>query len=151
MVVEYGPRSFRDQSYYHRIEQNITDVIIFCLCRAPCRLVVSVQNLKTEGSWFDPGFLLYSIRRLMIIFATGFIPLSPIVSTMVMWDRSQSLGDNIVMSTCKKELSEKMERYTGCPDITEIMLITVLNTTRSPSQLFFLCMAHLRICALYVI
>ena len=63
--------------------------------------VVSVADLRTGGRWFDPRLIHYSSRGLMIVFATGFIPLSPlsIVSTMVMWESSQWFGKNIVLST----------------------------------------------------
>ena len=54
----------------------------------------------------------------MVVIATGFIPLSPLsyVSIMVMWERSQWLGKNIVRL---KELQESMDRRR---DITEILL-----------------------------
>ena len=58
-------------------------------------------DLRAGGRGFDPRFSQYSFRDLMIVIATGFIPLSPlsVVSTMVMWESSQLLEKNIVRST----------------------------------------------------
>ena len=69
----------------------------------------------------------------MIAIATGFICLSllSIVSTMVMWERSQWLWKNIVWSTGYKELLENIDRCTGHRDITEILLKMGLNTIQS--------------------
>ena len=55
----------------------------------------------TGGHWFDPWLCQHSFGRLMIVIATGFIPLSPlsVVSTKVMWESSQWLGKNIVWRT----------------------------------------------------
>ena len=38
----------------------------------------SVADLRTGGRWFDHLFGRYSFRGLMIVIATGFIPLSPL-------------------------------------------------------------------------
>ena len=59
---------------------------------------------------------LESFRGLMIVIETGFIPLSSlsIISTTVIWDRSQCL-EKI------KELWESMDRRTGRRDITLIL------------------------------
>ena len=67
----------------------------------PHSSVGSVADLRTGGRWFDPRLGQYSFRGLMIVIATGFIPLSPlsVVSTMVVWESSQWLGNNIVQST----------------------------------------------------
>ena len=48
-------------------------------------------DLRTGGCWFDPRLGQYSFRGLMMVTATGFIPLSPlsVVSTIVMWQSSQ--------------------------------------------------------------
>ena len=48
--------------------------------------VGSVADLRTGGRWFDPRLGQYSFRGLMVVIATGFIPLSRpyVVSTMVM-------------------------------------------------------------------
>ena len=60
-----------------------------------------VADLRTGGCWFDPQHGQYSLQGLMIVIATRFIPLSPLsfVSTMVLWESSQWLGNNIVRST----------------------------------------------------
>ena len=54
----------------------------------------SVVDLRTGGRWFDTRLGQYSFRGLMIVIATGFIPLSPlsVVSAMVMWESNQWLG-----------------------------------------------------------
>ena len=69
----------------------------------------------------------------MIVIATGFIPLSPVslVSTMVMWESSQWLGNYLL-----KELQESMDRYIGRRDLIEILLKTVLNTIQSINSVF---------------
>ena len=65
--------------------------------------VSSFANLRT-GRWFHPWLGQYSFQELMIVTETGFIPLSPVsvFSTMVMWESSQWLGQNIVWSTGQK-------------------------------------------------
>ena len=66
----------------------------------PHSSVGSVMELRT-GRWFDPWLSQYSFQGLTIVIATGFIPLSllSVVLTMVMWERSQWLGKNIVRNT----------------------------------------------------
>ena len=91
--------------------------VIFCLCvvlivfvAKPHSSVGSLQDLRAGGPRLDPRLGQYSFRRLMIVIATGFIPLSPlsIVSVIVMWEISQWLGKNIV----RKEFQESMDRCT---------------------------------------
>ena len=67
----------------------------------PHSSVGSVADLRTGGRWFDPWLSQYSVRGLMIVISTGFIPLSPlsIASAMGMWGSSQWIGNNIVQST----------------------------------------------------
>ena len=67
--------------------------------------VGSVADLRTGGRWFDPRLGQYSFQGLMIVIATGFIPLSllSVVSTMVIWESSQWLGVNIVRRTGLKK------------------------------------------------
>ena len=85
----------------------ITSIIVILISNKvisdyiPRRSVGSVANLKTGGHWFDPRPGQYSFRGLMIVIATGFIPLSPpsVVSTMVMWESSQWTAKNIVQNT----------------------------------------------------
>ena len=59
--------------------------------------VASVQHLRTGGRWFDPRLGQYSCRGLIIVIATGFIPLPSlsIVSTMAMWESSQEVAGSI--------------------------------------------------------
>ena len=66
-------------------------------CRAePHSSVGSVADLITGSRWFDPPLGQYSFPGLIIVIATGFIPLSP---PLVLWESSQWLGKNIVQST----------------------------------------------------
>ena len=66
-------------------------------------------DLRTGGSWFDPQLGQFPFGGLMIVIATGFIPLSPlsIVSTMVLWESSQWLEMNIVRSIQVKRIAGK--------------------------------------------
>ena len=67
----------------------------------PHSSVGSVADLRTGGRWFDLRLGQYSPLGLVIVTATGFIPLLrlSIILTMVMWESSQWLGKNIVQST----------------------------------------------------
>ena len=79
-----------------------TCLFISCFIFAkPHSSVGSVADLRTRGCWFDPRLSQYSFQGLMVVVATGFIPLSPlsVVLTMVMWKSSQWLGKNILWST----------------------------------------------------
>ena len=81
---------------------QISKLYAFQFHRAePHSLVGSVADRRPRGRWFDPRLDQYSFHGLMIVIATGFIPLSPlsIVSTMVKWESSQWLEQNIVRST----------------------------------------------------
>ena len=51
--------------------------------------VGSVADLRTGGHFIDPRLGQYSFRGLMIVIATGFIPLAPlsVVSIMVKWGK----------------------------------------------------------------
>ena len=103
------------------------------LCAEPHSSVGSIADLRT-GRWFDSMLSQYSFQRLMIVIATGFIPLSmlSVVSTMNIWQRSQWLGKKIVYWL--KELQESMDRCTGHNNITERLLKTVLNTIQSINE-----------------
>ena len=58
----------------------------------------SVEDLRTRSRWLDPWLGEDSFRELMIVIATGFIPLSSLsfVSTTIILESSQWLGKNIV-------------------------------------------------------
>ena len=59
--------------------------LIFKLIVAkPHSSVGSVADLRTGGRWFDPQLGQYSFQGLMIIIATGFIPLSPLSIVLIM-------------------------------------------------------------------
>ena len=66
----------------------------------PQSVALGLEN-RPGGRWFDPQLGQYSFRGLMIVIVTGFIPLSAlsIVLTVVMWESSQRLEQNIVWST----------------------------------------------------
>ena len=84
----------------------------------PYSSIGSLPDLRGFGSlWFHPRLGQYSFQGLMLVIVTGFD-----VLTMVRWDNSHWLGQNTVQSTGKKEIYEKMEKWTGCCSITEIML-----------------------------
>ena len=90
--------------HFYPFPQNFQKCILWGLFKVgaePHSSVGSVVDLKIGGRWVDPRLGQYSFRRLMIVVATGFIPLSPlsVVSTMVMWESSQWLGKNIRRST----------------------------------------------------
>ena len=80
----------------------------------------SIRDFRTGGRWFDPFLSPYSFRKLMIVIATGFIPLSPmsIVLEMVMWKSNKWLGKNIVHEKKKKKIPASMDRCTGRRNIT---------------------------------
>ena len=96
-----------------------------------------VADLRTGGRWFGPRLGQYTFLGLVIVIATGLIPLSPlsVVSTIVMWESSQWLGKNIVRL---RELQESMDRCTGRRDVTEILLKTALNIIHSVSPFWLL-------------
>ena len=77
------------------------------LVAEPHSSVGSVADLRTGGRWFDPRLGQYSFRGLMIVIATGFIPLS-VVSTMFMRESRQWLGKNVVRRTGQKNSSKAL-------------------------------------------
>ena len=68
----------------------------------------------------------------MIVAGTGFIPLSPlsVVSTMIV-GKQPVVWKEYFADYWLKKLQESKDRCTGCHDITEILLKTVLNTIQS--------------------
>ena len=90
-VMKGGNTLCKVQLRYHKVSLSRVE---------PHSSVGSVEDLRTGGRWYDPRLGQYSFRGLIIVIATGFIPLSPlsVVSTMVMWESSQWLGRNIVRS-----------------------------------------------------
>ena len=74
------------------------------VCNKPNSSVGSVQDLRKEGSLVQSPAWPIFFRGLMIVIATGLIPLTPlsIVSSMAMLESSLWLGKNIVWSTWKK-------------------------------------------------
>ena len=70
--------------------------IFECFVAEPHSSIGNVADLRLGGRSANIFF-----QGLMIVIATGFIPLSllSVVSTMVMWESSQWLGKNIVRGT----------------------------------------------------
>ena len=91
----------RANAGYHNVFKSPYLSCLLKLKAEPHSSIGSVVDLRTAGRWFDPRLGQHSIRRLMIVIVTGFIPLSllSVVSTMVMWESSQWLRENIVRST----------------------------------------------------
>ena len=68
-----------------------------------CSVGIALQtNLRTGGRWFDPQLGQYSFQGLMMVTATGFIPLSQlsVVLIMVMWESKQGLETILYRGTC---------------------------------------------------
>ena len=82
--------------YYTGKFQDFTARYIINYIYGPttCSLVGGEHDWRTGLRWFDPWLGQYSFRELVIVIATGLIPLSltSIVSTMVMLESSQWLG-----------------------------------------------------------
>ena len=92
-------------------------------------------DLRTGGHWFDPRLGQYSLRGLMIVIATGFIPLSPL-SLVSKWlcGKAASGLERILCRVEVKRTQESMDRCNGNYDITEILLKTALNTIQSTNN-----------------
>ena len=93
----------------------------------------------SRGRWFNPRLGQYSFWGLMIVIATGFIPL-----TTVPWFDNSYVGKQPVAwkeywaEYWLKELQESTDRCTGCCNVTEILLKTDLNTIQSINLTFLL-------------
>ena len=87
--------------------RDILSLLRFVLAIYLCFFSLSpIAQLPSCKTWNRRSLVLFplcqhSFRGLMIVIATGFIPLPPlsIVSTIVMWGSSQWFGRNIVLST----------------------------------------------------
>ena len=81
----------------HNLRTQMSANILKCRVRIP-------QELRTVGFWFDPQVGQYSFPGLMILIATGVIPLSPLTITLiiVIKESRQWLGKNIARSAGKK-------------------------------------------------
>ena len=79
------------------------DAIKYTNINSPCCVCSEIpfDHVRTGGRWSVPLLGQYSFRGLMIVIATGFIPLLPrsIISTMVIWESNKWLGKNTVLST----------------------------------------------------
>ena len=63
------------QHFFH-VQQCFLKGFLLRVIAKPSSSVGSVQDLRTGGRWFDPRLRPISFRGLMIVIATGFIPLS---------------------------------------------------------------------------
>ena len=92
--------------------------------------------MRTRGRWFNPRLGQYSIWGLMIVIATGLIPLSllSVVSTMAIGKAVSGLERILCWL---KELQESMDRCTACHDTTEILLKMALTTIQPINQSIF--------------
>ena len=63
--------------------------------------VGSVADLRTGGRWFDARLGQYSFLELMIVIATGSIPLSPLSVVSITWESSRDITE-ILLKTCVK-------------------------------------------------
>ena len=63
-----------------------------------CSSVGIIQDMGT-GCWFDPSLGQYSFQGVVMVIATGLIPLSQFIFSMIViiWESSQWLGKNIVL------------------------------------------------------
>ena len=94
----------------------------------PLSSVGSIADLRTGGcSRFDPRLG----QVLMIVIATGFIPLSPLSSDNDYVGKQPVAWKEHCAEYWSKGLQESMDRCTGCHDITEILLKMVLNKIQS--------------------
>ena len=103
---------FKDRFYHFTHNESLVVFILLSIWTSlkydvvhyyeaePHSSVSSIADLRTGGHWFDSRLKQYSFRRMMIVIATVFIPLSllSVVSTMVMWESNQWLGKNSVWS-----------------------------------------------------
>ena len=104
---------------------------ICLLLSEPYSSVGSVADLRTGGRWFDPRRFQYSFRGLMIIIATGFIPVRSFDNGYV--GKQPVVWKEYCAEYSLKELQQSMDSSTGRRDITEILLKTALNTIQSMS------------------
>ena len=82
----------------------------------PHSSVGSVQDLRTQGRWFDPRLSQYSFRELMTVLATGVIPLSQ-MSIVSKLEKQPVFWKEHCVEYRQKELSEKKDGRSGCPMI----------------------------------
>ena len=97
----------------------------------PHSSVGSVADLRTGGRWFHPRLGQYSFRGLIIVTATGFIPLSPLSVVSTTTGKQQVACKEYCAEYWLKELQESMDKCNGHRDMTEIRLKKALNTIQS--------------------
>ena len=92
---------------------NLSEKLKFVLGRVE-NIVGKGENVGNFFSViFDPRLGQYSFWKLMIVIATGFIPLTPIaaISTMVKWESSQWLGKQPVAWNIETDLLVTLHQY----------------------------------------
>ena len=99
---------------------------------SPIAQSVALQASEQEVAGSTPRLGQYSFRGLMIIIATGFIPLTAVRC----FDNHEAASglERILCSVLVKEFQESMDRRTGRRYITEVLLETALNTIQSINQ-----------------
>ena len=95
--------------------------IIISKSAEPNGSVSSIEDMRTGGCWFDSWARPLLFQGLMMVIATGFIPLSPpsIISTMFMLGKQPVAWKEYCWECWVKELQESIDRSTGCHDITQ--------------------------------
>ena len=66
-----------DTTIHVRTSERTAFPTILLKAIMPHSPVGSMQDLRTGGPWFNPRLSQYSFQGLMIVIATGFVPLSP--------------------------------------------------------------------------
>ena len=118
-----------------QLKQQIYNGDIVSLVYWYTEICNNAEDLRTGSRWFDPRLSKYSLPGLMIVIATGFIPLSPlsVVLTTVKWESSKSLGKNIVQITgLKNSRNAWIDALAAA--IKQMLLKTALNTIQSISN-----------------
>ena len=87
----------------------------------------SVGSVADLGTGVDTSLSQYSFRGLMLVIATGFIPLSRVFDNGYVGKQTVAWKEYCA-EYWLKELQESMDRCTGRRDITEILLKKALNT-----------------------
>ena len=107
-----------------RMSNLVCDLLSLAFLAEPCSSVGNVYDLSTGGRWFDPRLRQYFSLRLMIVIATGLIPLSTL--SAVAWKEY-----------CVEYRLKELKEGTGRRGITEILYKMALNSIQSINLLFW--------------
>ena len=88
------------------------------------------MDLRTGSCWFNPQLGQYSFQGLLIVIATGFIPLTDCFNNGYVGKQPVAWKEYCVEYRLK-EPQESMDKCTGHRDIALILLKTALNTIQS--------------------